>query len=390
MAEFYWDWTGEVAAEEEVTADETGDGAAAAAGHSGERSSSMGPPFGLKTGDMAVVGEVVAEHPELAASVQQLLAGPLAESTMKGYGGAVKKFQEFCGQHGYEYAKPTEKVMIHYLASLNEAGTSFAVLCQVRPAVQLLMDLAGGSEEVFTARVNRMLEAAKRRAAERKEPVKKAGEIKLETLKAMVEKHITPFEEDIFRINVFWLRTIVRVVVEYYTFCRLADYRHLRALHVEDRGGHLEVKFPKSKADQYHRGNVTVLAANESGMCPVKIVRIYFRRFGLRFGQEQGDQTPLHFRIRRVGGLCYADKKYLASESLAREELQALLRDMGVETEKVTDKSFKMLGVTETLQAGVPVQEVALHGRWRTAEMPLRYKHNSDRFKLELAAKIPH
>jgi len=59
MAEFYWDWTGDVAAEEEVTADKTGDDAAA--GHAGERGGPVEPPFGLKTGDIAVVGELVAE-----------------------------------------------------------------------------------------------------------------------------------------------------------------------------------------------------------------------------------------------------------------------------------------------------------------------------------------
>jgi len=89
-----------------------------------------------------------------------------------------------------------------------------------------------------------------------------------------------------------------------------------------------------------------------------------------------------------VGCRYYADKEHLASESLPREELQELLRDMGVQWAGVTDKSFKMLGMTETLQAGVSVQKVALHSRWRTAEMPLRYKHNSDDYKKEVAAKI--
>jgi hypothetical protein len=37
-----------------------------------------------------------------------------------------------------------------------------------------------------------------------------------------------------------------------------------------------------------------------------------------------------------------------------------------------TELSFKMLGVTGSLQAGASVKEVAHLGRWRTTEMPLR------------------
>lgn len=190
-------------------------------------------------------------------------------------------------------------------------------------------------------------------------------------------------------VNVYWLRTITRLTIEYYTFCRFSDYSHLTAADIEEKGDDLEIYFKKAKNDQFHRGNTTMLAANGQELCPVRIVKIFYRRFGLRFGKQNGDLTPLHFRIRHVGANYYADKKHKASESLAREELQALLRNMGVNTPRVTDKSFKMLGVTSAMEAGMPVQEVALHGRWKTTEMPLRYKHNSDRFKAAMAAKIP-
>ena len=53
------------------------------------------------------------------------------------------------------------------------------------------------------------------------------------------------------------------------------------------------------------------------------------------------------------------------------------MTEMGLSAREVTDKSFKLLGVTEALKAGMTLEEVAQHGRWRTMEMPLRYKHNS-------------
>jgi hypothetical protein len=61
---------------------------------------------------------------------------------------------------------------------------------------------------------------------------------------------------------------------------------------------------------------------------------------------------------------------------------------MGVDGQGVTDKSFKMLGVTKTVEASAAAEEVALHGRWRSLDMPLRYKHNSKEFKLKTATKV--
>jgi hypothetical protein len=62
---------------------------------------------------------------------------------------------------------------------------------------------------------------------------------------------------------------------------------------------------------------------------------------------------------------------------------------MGEESRGVTDKSFKMMGVTGTLESGSSAEVVALHGRWRSMDMPLRYKHNLLEYKKLTAAKIP-
>ena len=91
---------------------------------------------------------------------------------------------------------------MHYLANLHEKKASLAILCQVKPAVQLLVDINSRGQEAFTSRVLRMLEAAKRKAAKVKEPVRKAGEVSLDLLKRMVEKHIQPYERN--KITIIW------------------------------------------------------------------------------------------------------------------------------------------------------------------------------------------
>jgi hypothetical protein len=88
----------------------------------------------------------------------------------------------------------------------------------VKPALVMMEEMYSGKSTAFTARADRMMEGAKRIAAERREPVKKAMAVDLELLKSPVERYITPHSENIHRIDVYKFRTIYRLVVKYFTF----------------------------------------------------------------------------------------------------------------------------------------------------------------------------
>jgi hypothetical protein len=162
----------------------------------------------------------------------------------------------------------------------------------------------------------------------------------------------------------------------------------MQARHLKKVGLNMEITFPSAKNDQMHQEQVTALAVNGMEMCPVRLTALYFGRFGLKFGQENEDRTYLHFRIRKERGQWARDVRWPASASKTREELQRLLGSMDIDKKGVTDKSFKMLGVTSMLEKGAQSSEVALYGRWRSIDMPLRYKHNSEQFKLSTASKV--
>jgi hypothetical protein len=61
----------------------------------------------------------------------------------------------------------------------------------------------------------------------------------------------------------------------------------------------------------------------------------------------------------------------------------------GIDPTGIIDKSFKMMGVTRTLNLGVPLDDVAQHSRWLTASMPFNYKHNSIEYKVKIAKLVP-
>jgi hypothetical protein len=312
--------------------------------------------------DSDAVATVLRKAPDLEDSIKELQNNVLAKGTMTNYAAGQRRFREFCGREGYPMERLEETVLIHYIGELNARRTSYATLCQTKAALVLEDEMRNGKSVAFTDRVDRYLDAAKRLAAQRREPVKKATEVNLEQLKRMVAKYITPHRRDIFKVNPFKFRTIYRLVIEYFTLCRLSDYRKLQAKHIRRVGLNMEITFPSSKNDQMHQGQVTALAANGTELCPVRLTALYFGRFGLQFGSEKGDSTYLHFRIRKTQGQWQADGRVPASSSKAREELHGLLRDMDMDTAGVTDKSFKMLGVTSMIENGAQSEEVALHG----------------------------
>ena len=349
----------------------------------------MKVPLGMNREDISPVDSVLNRHPELQDAMQDLLKGPLAGNTMNTYESAIKKFREFMEINKYSMTAITEETLVHYVAHMHKNKVSHGTLCQTKPAIKLLLQMQTGDAEVFTQRVSRMLDAAIRKAAGEKEVVKKAAQVDFQVLIDMMEKFVNPFSNNIFEADIFKLRTVVRVVTEYYTFCRGADYRELKAKHVEESGPDLMVTFPKAKNDQLHQGKCTLLKANDGPVCPVRAMKLMFKRFEYKFGKEGGDESYLHCRIRRSGGRRVADGKFQASMSLAREELQAIMAAIGRDGSTVTDKSFKMLGVTRTLEGGAKVEDVSLHGGWATLTMPLTYKHNSHEFKKFTAGQIP-
>ncbi len=125
-----------------------------------------------------------------------------------------------------------------------------------------------------------------------------------------------------------------------------------------------------------------MLAANGTDFCPVQLIKLYYRQFGLRFGIAHGDNRALNCVFRRSVGRIYTDRRQVSSISLSRQKLTQLFVRAGQDPTGKTQKSVKMTGMTETLEAVVPLPEV---GCWLSPEMALQYKHNSLEYKRGIA-----
>jgi len=129
----------------------------------------------------------------------------------------------------------------------------------VKPAIVLLLQMQTGGAANFTDSADRWCEASKRKAAKKRPPIRKAGEVLLNMLKSMVDKNMTQFKNNIGEADIFKMRCVTKMVVEYFTFCRFADFQQLKTKNIEEVGEDLLITFPSSKNDQYHNGQSTLL-----------------------------------------------------------------------------------------------------------------------------------
>jgi len=279
--------------------------------------------------------------------------------------------------------------VLHYVIQLDKDKASFATICQTKPALVLVEKLSGTDKTAFTEIVDTFLIAAKRRAAMVRPVVRKAGVLPDNVLQLLQEKYLKDRMETDRSVDPVMLRTFVRTVIVYFTFCRFSCYSRLRAMDLEDNGTSITVTFPFAKNDQFHNGQKSCIVNNNSAVDPVEIVRLYFSLCGFKFGVKNGDVSLLNCVIRRTKRDWTADGRKAVSYATGTKNLREMLAGIGIQNTSLTDKSFKMLGVTRTLEKGTALEDVMQQGRWRTATMPLHYKVNSLHYKESVAGHVP-
>jgi hypothetical protein len=333
------------------------------------------------------VTAALSRDPSLGATATACLAAAKAAGTVRGYSGTLRRYNAFCSLAGLEPLSFTEDVLIQFILHLDQREAGYHLLASVKPALVYLSSTLGVPPG-FSPAVDLLLAGAKRRARAAAGPARKAPALSPEDLAAVLSRVFPPHDK-VGLAEAAHMRMAFRLVVEYHTLCRLACFRQLRACHFELAGDDIVVTFPSAKNDQLHLGRSSCLVASGSDFCPVRITKLYFQRFGLRFGLAAGDKSFINFRIRREASRVLPIRDKSLSASQATTDLRTLLTAAGVACPGATDKSVKMSGVTAAFAAGASSEEVMHIGRWQTPHIPLRYKHNSAEFKRSVAALIP-
>ena len=168
--------------------------------------------------------------------------------------------------------------------------------------------------------------------------VKKAQGFSFNVIKVLVDKEITPFVAELSKINVFHFRSIFQAVVIYCAFCRFDNISQLTTQDFSDLGDHIHIVFEHSKNDQFSDNSSSVIPARQgSDFCPVNLIRLYFRCFGLDFGQGK---KFVNFRLNKRERRHVPMTSVSLSRSNATMYSRKLLTKHGFDGSKFMEKSM--------------------------------------------------
>ena len=345
--------------------------------------------FGVDFSKIEHLDSLFSKEPELEGVASKAFKATKASGTVSGYHTVITDFKNFCDMNGYESSKTAEQSLAHFLLYLEERNVSYHYMHKLRAALKLFEQVSGQKVTAFSDINNRLYEGVQNLATHRRPPVKKANRLPLEHLRFLVSKVVTPYKNDIMKIDLIEFRTVFRLVIEYFTFARQNDFAQLQAKHFKSGESEIEIFFPFAKNDPHHEGNVTKIVANATEFCPVQLTRWYFQRCNFQFSHEGVDDSFVHCRVRKSNGTTVADGRFKLGATTAKEQLVQLLKKFNLPYVGVTDKSAKMEGVTNMLENGATLEETQHQGRWKSADIAKTYKFNSGAYKSTIAEKVP-
>ena len=174
----------------------------------------------------------------------------------------------------------------------------------------------------MTGVVRQAVSGIKRELARTWGVVKKAMGYSFQIIQYLVEKEIVPFWDEPHRIEASHFRSLFRAVIIYCTLCRFDEFSRLQDRHFMDKGDHVEMVFERRKNDHFGNNSKAVIAARpEAAVCPVALIRLYFRTFHLQF---QGSGKSVNFRIQKQAG----SHRPLWNTSLAQSNATKLTRQL--------------------------------------------------------------
>ena len=172
------------------------------------------------------------------------------------------------------------------------------------------------------------------------------------------------------------------MTIIYSTMCRFVDFNFLKVKHFVFHDTHVEVTFPSSKNDQFFEGSKSIIAIqSDNDTCPVKIIKLYFDMFHLWRNPEFYLNFRLYSKSWRVQG------RFRLTYSNAVSNVKKLLSKHDIKI-KYSEKSCKTAAVTKALQNGISIEDLMLHGRWRSLNTPFHYRNTEKTYKLQIAVKL--
>jgi hypothetical protein len=344
-------------------------------------------PFDLSIECFPMYEKLLEEEWTSVEIVNFMLRGPVAESTAKGYKCVVNRFHAFCAERGYTFPDFTKEAVLRFAHDSCAEGAGLAFFSKLIPSLHLLEKVLDVEKTALTLAVRAAVSGIKRELAKHRGIVKKATGYSFSIIRDLISKEVLPHKDNLERIDAGHFRSLFRAIIIYFTFCRFDEFSRLTDREVTDEGTYISIIFCRSKNHQFGDNSQSVIPERpDCDDCPVKLIRMYFQRFGLQFG---GSGKLLNFRLRKEAGRHSAIFTAGICQSNATKFTRQLLAKHGYDPTGFVEKSLKVQGASNLLDTEEQLVNVMVHGRWKCQTTVLHYRHVSVQFRLRVASRIP-
>ena len=314
---------------------------------------------------------------ELVQGLPGILRESRAPSTNKIYGQAYIKWKRWASKYPEINILPADPIHIAlYLSHLAKSAKSFSVINTALCAITWSHNLSGlesPSKHILVIETLRGLKRQLARSSKPKEPFEKEHIIKFVSI--MKEESLSD------------VRNTAIIVLAFLALLRFDELSNILIKHVSFQKSHIEIKIPKSKADQLRQGNAVVIARINAEHCPVKILSHYM---GIANLNEKTEKENYLFRrcITRKGKIMLTEKLLPMTYSSIRDIVKTKATEIGLNNAQYGTHSMRSGGATVAANSEIGDRMLQRHGRWACASSRDRYVKDSLAQRLSVSKTI--
>ena len=314
------------------------------------------------------------ELKELAGRLPHTILHSRADSTVKKYCGAFKRWKIWAASHKLLAipAKPHEFAL--YLQFIGEHSVSKSAVEEACNALSWVHSVSGLDSPTTHPLVKATLSGLQRTLAK---PVVKKETKTIEMIEAVVR--------DAERSgSLSDLRLATACVLGYAGFLRFSELVNLTPADFEVSGEMMKIRIKHSKTDQLRQGDEVVIARTGSRTCPVAM----FERYLQRVGMSKGDGRFLFRAIQRTKNGESLRESGSISYTCLRSVFLRKMTSLGFPAHEFGLHNMRSGGATATANANVPDRIFKRHGRWKSENAKDGYVKDSLENRLEVSRKI--
>ncbi|GAA3957562.1 site-specific integrase [Actinomadura viridis] len=293
----------------------------------------------------------------ISADTAERLLNSTAENTRVTYDRAWRNFREWCKTEGRVYLPATAQTLTEYVNHMCKSGSAPNTIAQAVSTVRSKHADEGHQDEPDSRQPLRALKDYRKEWADEGNREKQATPVMPDALRAMVATC------DLGTLQ--GVRDRALLLLGFNMMARRSELVGLDQGDVVEATEGLVVYVKRSKTDQEARGvTVAVPRGKRSAMCPVEAVNAWKARLAER-GLADGPLFRPIDRHGRVGG--EPDIAGKAAVRLTGKSACNIVHRRGVLANlpaKYTSHGLRAGSASTAYAAGVPISEIAKHGRW--------------------------